>query len=82
MESQVGLRTEELAELRKFRALIDDIVGNLRRQWQLADDETDEARRMEMKRQIFKDQNEFMECIKQIRGKIKEINSDISKEAS
>jgi|GEM_PF-2144554 len=82
MESQIGLRTEELAELRKFRALIDDIVGNLRRQWQLADDETDEARRMEMKRQIFKDQNEFMECIKQIRGKIKEINSDISKEAS
>lgn len=82
MESQIGLRTEELAELRKFRALIDDIVGNLRRQWQLADDETDEARRMEMKRQIFKDQNEFMECMKQIRDKIKEINSDISKEAS
>lgn len=82
MESQIGLRTEELAELRKFRALIDDIVGNLRRQWQLADDETDEARRMEMKRQIFKDQNEFMECMKQIRDKIKEINSDVSKEVS
>jgi len=80
MENQIGLRAEELAELRKFRALVDDVVGNLRRQWQLSDEEENETRRMEMKRQIFKNQDEFMECVRQTQDKIKEINSDISKE--
>jgi len=82
IESLTGSKTEALAELRKFRALIDDVVGTLRRRLLLADEEEDEAKRLEMRKQIFKDQNEFMECMKQIRDKIKEINSDISKEAS
>ena len=82
MESLTGSKTEALAEFRKFRAFIDETVGNLRRQLQLADEETDEAKALEMRKQIFKDQNEFMECIKQIRDKIKEINCDVSKEAS
>jgi len=82
MESLTGSKTEAITELRKIRALIDENIGNLRRQLRLADEEEDEAKALEMRKQIFKDQNEFMECIKQIRGKIKEINSDASKEAS
>jgi len=80
MENQIGLRAKELGELRKFRALVDDVVGNLRRLWQLSDEEENETRRMEMKRQIFKNQDEFMECVRQTQDKIKEINSDILKE--
>ena len=71
MANQTGLRTEELSELRKLRALIDEVVGNLKRQWQLADEEEDEAKRMEMKRQVFEAQDELMECLKKIQNEIR-----------
>lgn len=71
MANQAGLRIEELSELRKFRALIDDVLGNLKRQWQLADEEEEESKRMEMKRQVFEAQDELMECLKKIRESIR-----------
>jgi len=82
MENQIGTRTKAIAEFRQFRALIDDVVGALRRRLRSADEEEDEAKRLKMRKQISKDQDEFMDCMKQIQDKIEEINSDASKEAS
>jgi len=72
MESRNGTKTEAIAELRKVRALIDEVVGNLRRQMQIVYEETDEAKRLKLRKQISKDQDEFMECMKQIQSIIRE----------
>lgn len=82
MENQNGTRTKAIAEFRQFRALIDDVVGALRRRLRSADEEEDKIKALEMRKQISKDQDEFKECMDYIQGKIKETNSDASKEAS
>ena len=73
MESRIGTKTEAIIELRKISGLIDDVLGNQGRQLRLADEEENEAKALETRKRISKDQDEFMECMKHIRGKIHEL---------
>jgi len=72
MENQLGIRTDGFAELREIQALIDENIGNLRRQLRLVDEETDEVKRLEIRKRISKGQDEFMEHMKYIQSGLQE----------
>jgi len=76
MESQAGLKTKAIAELRKFLALIDEREGVLKRLHQLANEEEDEEKRLKMKAQISDDADFLIQCVKNVRLAIEETLKD------
>ena len=78
MESQVGLKIDPdpFIELRKLQALVDEAIRNHKEQWALANEEKDGRKRLQMKKEIHKGQDEIYSHLENIIQEIRKIRNE------